>query len=108
MSNYIFAYHGGGKMPETPEEGAELMAKWRAWVAGLGDAMINPGSPVGKSKTVSSTGITDDGGSNPLMGYSLVEADSMDAALAMAENCPHLVIGTIEVAEVMEMPSPES
>ena len=59
MSSYIFAYHGG-KKPETPEAGAELMAKWKAWMGGLGDAMVNPGNPVGMSKTVSSGGVSDD------------------------------------------------
>ena len=103
MSDYIFAYHGGGKMPESPEEGAKMKAKWEAWIGGLGDAMVNPGSPLGMSKTVSSDGVTDDGGSNPLMGYSIVKADSMDAALEIAKGCPFLEMGTIEVAEVMEM-----
>ncbi len=102
MSNYIFAYHGG-KRPETPEAGAELMARWKAWMGGLGDALVNPGNPVGKSKTVSSGGVSDDGGSNPLSGFSIVKADSMDAALEMAKGCPHLDHGTIEVAEAMEM-----
>ncbi|MCZ6843050.1 MAG: YciI family protein, partial [SAR324 cluster bacterium] len=62
-----------------------------------------PGSPLGMSKTVSSSGVSDDGGSNPLCGYTIVKADGMDAALAIARECPHLEIGTIEVAEVMKM-----
>ncbi len=102
MSNYIFAYHGG-KKPESPEEGAKHMAKWQAWVDGLGDAVVNPGTPLGMSKTVSSSGVSDDGGSNPLNGFSIVKADSMDAALEMAKGCPYVDIGTIEVAEVKEM-----
>ena len=102
MPNYVFAYHGG-KKPESPEAGAELMARWKAWMEGLGDAVVNPGVPVGKSKTVSADGVTDDGGSNPLMGFSIIQADSMDAALEMAKGCPHLEFGTIEVAEAMEM-----
>ncbi len=102
MSNYIFAYHGG-KKPESPAAGAKLMAKWQAWLAGLGDAVVNPGTPVRKSKTVSSSGITDDGGSNPLSGFSIVKADSMDAALEMAKGCPHLEHGTVEVAETVEI-----
>ena len=103
MSNYILAYHGG-KKPETPAEGAKNMAKWKAWVGGLGDAVVNPGTPLGKSRIVSSLGVSDDGRSNPLIGFSIVKADSMDAALAMARECPHLEIGgTLEVAEVMEM-----
>ncbi len=103
MPNYVFAYHGG-KKPESPEAGAKLMAKWKAWIGGLGDAVVNPGTPLGKSKTVSSSGVSDDGGSNPLSGFSIVKADSMDAALEMAKGCPTLELhGTIEVAEVMEM-----
>ncbi len=103
MPNYIIAYHGGEK-PESPEEGAKHMAKWKAWVGGLGDAVVNPGTPLGKPKTVSSGGVSDDGGSNPLLGFSIVKADSMDAALEMAKECPFLEGGgTIEVAEVMEM-----
>ena len=102
MSNYIFAYHGG-KEPESPEEGAKGMAKWKTWLGGLGDAVVNPGTPLGKSKTVSSGGVSDDGGSNPLTGYSIVKADSMEAALEMAKECPFLDMGTIEVAEVKEM-----
>ena len=103
MSNYIFAYHGGGKMPESPEEGAKLMAKWKAWVDGHGEAMVNPGTPLGMSKTVSAEGVTDDGGSNPLMGFSIVSAEGMDSALEIAKGSPHLEIGTIEVADMKEM-----
>ncbi len=103
MPNYVFAYHGG-KKPESPEAGAELMAKWNAWLGGLGDAVVNPGTPLGKSKTVSSAGVSDDGGSNPLSGFSIMQADSMDAALEMARTCPFLELeGTIEVAEAMKM-----
>ena len=79
------------------------MEKWQAWVDGLGDAVVNPGTPLGKSRIVSSDGVSDDGGPNSLTGYSIVKADTMDAALEMAKACPFLDIGTIEVAEVMEM-----
>ncbi len=103
MPDYVFAYHGG-KKPESPEEGAKQMAKWKTWVGGLGDAVVNPGTPLGKSKIVSSAGVSDDGGSNPMSGFSIVKADNMDAALEMAKECPFLELGgTLEVAEVMEM-----
>ena len=103
MSIYVFAYHGGKKL-ESPEEGAKYIAKSKAWVGGLGDAIVNPGTPLGKSKTVSSGGVSDDGGSNPLSGFSIVKADSMDAALEMAKVCPFLDLGgTLEVAKVMKM-----
>ncbi|MCH8348334.1 MAG: hypothetical protein IH901_07585 [Proteobacteria bacterium] len=103
MSQFIFAYHGGRK-PESPEEGKEMMAKWHTWVGGLGDAVINPGTPLGMSKTVSANGVADDGGPNPLSGFSVIEAETMEAALEMAKGCPTLEIGgTIEVAEMMSM-----
>jgi hypothetical protein len=103
VPNFVLAFHGG-KYPETPAEGAGIMAKWEAWMGGLGAALVNPGNPLGKAKTLSSAGVSDDGGSNPLTGFSIVEADDMDAALAMARGCPHLEFdGTIEVAEAMRM-----
>ncbi|MBI3675337.1 MAG: hypothetical protein HY243_01805 [Proteobacteria bacterium] len=100
MPNYVFAYHGS-KRPENP---AQHMSRWKSWVKGLGAAFVNPGLPVGRSKTVSGDGVTDGGGPNPLAGFSIVKADNMDAALALAQSCPHLDIGTIEVAEAMDMP----
>jgi len=103
MPQFIFAYHGGG-MPETEEESAKVMAKWGAWMQGLGKATVNPGAPVGMSHTVDASGVAENGGANPLSGFTIVEAGGMDAATAMAKGCPILENGgTVEVAEMMEM-----
>lgn len=103
MSEFIFAYHGGS-MPESEEEGARVMAQWGAWMEGLGSAIVNPGAPVGDSKTVHSDGVNDDGGANPLSGFTVVKADTIDAAIKMAQGCPVLQSGgTVEVAPVMQM-----
>ncbi len=104
MPDYVFAYHGGG-MPETPEEGAKVMAAWQAWYGAMGEAVVNGGAPVGMSKTVSAKGVADDGGANPLSGYTVVRADTIDAACEMAKGCPILdgESGTVEVAQVHEM-----
>jgi hypothetical protein len=60
---------------------------------------------VGKSSTVHPDGsVTNDGGSNPASGYSLIEASDLDDALAKAKGCPHLQgAGTIEIAETFDM-----
>ena len=100
VSFFLFAYHGG-EIPESPEEGAKHMAKFEAWVGGLGDAVVNPGHPLGKSKTVSSGGVSDDGGSNSLVGFAILKADSMDAALELAIGYPHRETGTVDVVEMM-------
>jgi hypothetical protein len=103
MTKYIFAYHGG-KAPESPEEGQKVMQLWMDWFAGLGDAVADGGNPLGMSKTVSSGGVADDGGTNPISGYSLVNAADMDAAVAMAKDCPMLADGgSVEVAECLDM-----
>ena len=103
MPQFMFAYHGGSA-PETPEEGEKVMAQWNAWFGDMGDAVVEPGNPVGLSKTVSATGITNDGGSNPLSGFSIVQADTIEAACEMAKACPIVGGGgSIEGAEIMEM-----
>lgn len=104
MAQFIFAYHGG-KSPETPEEGEKVMAAWGAWFEGLGEAIVQPGAPLGMSKTVSGSGVTDDGGTNPVSGYSVVNAADMAAAVTMAKGCPMVVdgSGSVEVAELLEM-----
>lgn len=102
MSNYIIAYRGS-KKPATPEDGQAQMARWQAWVADLGDAMVNPGTPCMNSKTVSANSVVDSDPETALTGYSIVEAQNMEAALEMAKSCPFLEMGTLEVAEQMSM-----
>lgn len=103
MPSYLLAYHGG-KMPETPEEGAEHMAKWEAWASSLGEALTTRGNPLGQSKTVTSGGISDGAGTDPMMGYSVLTADNIDAAVAMVEDSPHVNFGgTMVVSELIEM-----
>lgn len=104
MPEFFFAYHGGG-MPETPEDGAKAMAAWQSWYGNMGDAVVNPGAPVGVSRTVSSGGVADNGGANPLSGYTVVKADSMEAACEMAKGCPIVAdgSGSVEVAPIVEM-----
>jgi hypothetical protein len=60
--------------------------------------MVNPGTPLGQGKLVSSDGVSERG-PNRLTGFSIV----LDVALEIAQRCPFLDIGTIEVAEEMEM-----
>ena len=103
MPKFIFAYHGGGQ-PESAEEGEKVMAAWGAWIEKHAEALGDGGSPVGMSKTVSASGVADDGGSNPLSGFSLCTAASMDDAIEIAKGCPILDWGgTVEIAERMEM-----
>ncbi len=100
MTKYLLGYHGGG-MPATPEEGQKIMAAWGAWMGGLGAALVDGGNPTGPAKTIAKDGkISDGGGANPLTGYSIIEAASLDAAVKLASTCPILASGgSVEVAE---------
>ena len=103
MANYLLAYHGGG-MPESEEEQARVMAAWEKWYGVLGAAVVDPGNPVGQARTVGSGGlVADGGGANPVSGYTVLKADSLDAAVSMAKGCPILGAGgSIEVCETIE------
>ncbi|OIQ38672.1 MAG: hypothetical protein BM560_18650 [Roseobacter sp. MedPE-SWde] len=104
MPKFVLAYHGHPDV-NTPEEGAKMMAAWKAWMAGLGTAALDPGLAVGPSKTVLSDGaVAEGGGANPLSGYTVIEARDMDAAIELVRGCPHLSgSGTIEVAPDLEL-----
>ena len=104
MPKYVFAYHGGG-MPESEEEQAQHMAAWESWMST--DAFVDRGAPTGMAMTVSSDGsIAEGGGTNPISGYGIVQADSMEAAVELAKGCPIVTMseGTVEVAETFEIP----
>ena len=103
MPKYVLAYHGRPDI-NSPEDGQKLMKDWRAWMQGMGDAVIEPGLPVGPSKTIYADRVADDGGANPLSGFTVIEAPDMDTAIAMAKPCPHVTGGgSIEIAEAMDM-----
>lgn len=105
MPQFIFTYHGGNT-PETPEEGKAGMEKWQAWAANLGPALINPGTPVGVTKVLTKDGVSDKPSPHPIMGFSILQAESFDAALQLLQDCPHFDYdGTLGVSEMMQIPA---
>ena len=105
MPKFLLIYHGGG-MPDTPEEGEKAMKAWMDWYAGMGDGVcVDEGAPVGQSHTVSKDGHTEDGGANPVSGYSIIEVADHHAACEVAARNPMVVdgSGSVEVAPLMEM-----
>lgn len=103
MPKFLLIYHGKPDI-QSPEDGAKHMEAWKAWTSGLGAAAVDPGLPVGPSKTITPNGVEDHGGSNPASGMSVLQAASMAEAIALAKDCPHLSgTGTIEIAEAMTL-----
>lgn len=105
MPQYIMVYLGGNQ-PSSPEEGQRHFSKYMDWLSSLGAAAVSPANPLKNTSTVHADGTVTTGGSTTMSGYTIIQADSMEAALSMAKACPFLDIGgSLEVSELVEMPS---
>lgn len=105
MSKYVLLYTGGG-MPETEAETAAVMKQWEDWYAQLGNAVVDPGYPfTPAAKSIASDGSVSDGPAGPMAsGYTIVQAESLDTAVSMAQSCPVLQSGAdISVFETFEV-----
>ena len=97
MAKFVYIYTGGS-MAESEEERNALMAKWGAFLGGMGDHVIDAGAPFGAS--ASGNG----GGTSGLSGYSIVSADTMDEAVEHSKGCPVFEGGgNVEVYEALEI-----
>ena len=86
MANYLLAYTGGG-MAQTDAEREAAMAAWGQWFGTLGSAVVDAGAPFGPSASAS-TGGAAGAAKTGLTGYSILTADSLDAAAELAKGCP--------------------
>jgi hypothetical protein len=99
MANYLLTYRGGS-MPATPDEQAGVMAAWTAWFEQLGSALVDGGNPTTNSRTIESDGTVGPEVRASVSGYSVISADSLDAAVELAKGCPVVLGGaSIEVCE---------
>jgi hypothetical protein len=101
MGNYLFAYRGGS-MAETQEERDAAMAAWGAWFGQLGGAIVDAGNPFAGSTSVAGDGTVSPGAGSGISGYSVIQADSLDAASALAKGSPVLAAGgSVDVYETL-------
>jgi hypothetical protein len=87
MPRFLVTYHGSG-MPEGEEARQQAMAAFGEWVAKTGKALVDPGAPLGAAKTVSRSAVADGPASSPSVGYSVLEADDIDAAVGLVQQHP--------------------
>ena len=104
MPQYFITYLGGDT-PSSPEEGKQHFAKYKEWLSSLGDSAVSPANPLKDTSTVKPDGTVTTGSTTSMSGYTIIEADSMEAALLIAKGCPFLDIGgSLEVSELIQMP----
>jgi hypothetical protein len=106
MAKFLFIYRGNSMERDamTPEEMQASMAKWSAWIGAAMQQgwMISPGDALTPEGRVVKPKVVTDGpfveAKEMVGGFSMVEADSIDAAAKLAQGCPGLLTGgTVEV-----------
>lgn len=97
MPQFILTYHGGSQ-PSSPEEGKAHMARYMAWMKDLD--MVVSQQPLKNTTVLGADQI-----GTPMMGYSILDAPDIDAARAIAENCPFLEMenASMQVSELIVM-----
>jgi hypothetical protein len=101
MNTYLLLY-SGGRLPETEEETKAVTDAWGAWLAGIGDALVDGNPVTPNAKSLSPDGVVSDGPIGPTVtGYSMIKAGSMNEAVEMAKGCPVKLSGaSISIFEV--------
>jgi hypothetical protein len=111
MKNFLAIYIGSeaalertqwNKLGETTRKAREAsgVKAWMNWGAANSAAIVDRGSPLGKTKRVSPEGLTEI--KNVMAAYVIVQADSHEAAAKLFENHPHFTIFPGDSVEIME------
>jgi len=102
-----FERSGWNALDEEKRKAREAagMKAWMDWGAANSAAIVDTGSPLGKTKRASPEGLSDL--KNAMAAYTIVQAESHEAAAKLFENHPHFTIfpgDSIEIMECLPMP----
>ena len=99
MGKYVYIYYN----EEQADAGS--MEVWVQWFAKLGDKLVDGGNPFNMGGQVVHEGGVMPVKDMPATGYSIVTADSMEAAIELAKGCPlvELKSGAVAVYEALPM-----
>ena len=110
MAKLLFVYHApmspADAAPADPEQMQAVMDQWMAWAGKVGDGMVDFGTPLANGVRVAADGSTSPS-TREVAGYSIIEADDLNGALALAKDHPHLNMPggcEIEVHEALPVP----
>jgi hypothetical protein len=94
VPKFLFSY----RVPKDYQPGAETGKAWQAWFESLGSSRIDTGHGVLATQALGNL----DAGTR-LGGYSVVTADDMAGAAALAGGCPALRLGGgVEIGAIPE------
>jgi len=96
MAKYVFSF----RVPSDYAPHPGTAAEWQAWFDGLGSALVDIGNAVTDYASLGEVG----GGESRMVAYSVLSAQDMDSAVALAKDCPVMRVGGgVEVGPVMEV-----
>jgi hypothetical protein len=95
-------------LPESDRRAKERegIAAWKAWVERHQNAIVAMGGPLGKTKKITERGIGET--SNNMGAFTVVRADSHEAAAKLFEGHPHFTIfpgDSVEIMPVLPIPN---
>src|SRR6201984_1997828 len=111
MKKFMALYMASGAAFEemmknsTPEQRQKGMDAWMKWMNANKASIVEGGAPLGKTKRVDSNGASNT--KNAIGGYSVVQAESHDAATKIfGDDHPPLQMpgASIEIIEIMPLP----
>ena len=79
------------------------MDEWMKWSKAHEKAIVDLGTPLGKTKRVTASGASNT--KNDMTGYAIVEGDTVDSVTKMFKEHPHFKMGAGVSIEVMELVS---
>jgi len=86
---------------ERQKSQSDGMAGWKKWATDNAASIVEMGGPLSRTKLVSKQGITDI--RNHLGAFTIIQAESQDAAAQLFVNHPHFTLFPGEGVEVMEV-----
>jgi hypothetical protein len=75
------------------------MKAWHEWGVKHARSIVDPGSPLGRTKRIGRDGVSDI--RNSVVGYVIVQAESHEAAAKLFEGHPHFAIFPGDSVEIM-------
>ena len=103
MAKFVLTFEDA-RQPRSPEAGQQHMSDYRNWLAGLGDTLVVPQLALRQTRVVTDQGVRA-AGPRGIMGFLMIEAENTEAAMAVARQCHFLAMGTMRVAETMDVPT---
>ena len=110
MKKFMVIYHAPMSAIEqvqdaSPEEAKEAMEPWMAWAKNCRDGLVDLGTPLGGGQKVTRSGNSPS--DRNVTGYSILQAENIEAAQAMVKGHPHLQWAEgceVEVHEAFPLP----